>query len=271
MIIANSATIINHHIKAGFELSSMAKYFIRAIARQDMMLALTNLKPPCIPTSVWLDEECRKSADRFMGYTTTFMPLLAELASLAAETRMVTKFPLFTTETLPFQKEENAPRYSCILFDRAADLHSRLSLWRPSSDLNSSFELTRKFLLQAHSYRSAALLYLYRLFYPPGKSEGADQFALNMAHDILVYTGGPPDDVRMLLWPLFIAACELSCAVDRFGALQMFENIRISRHTATVLRTRSFCVDRVWKARDTGADWNWMDLVPQFPGELQPV
>ena len=146
-----------------------------------------------------------------------------------------------------------------------------IEAWHPNSISGVSFGSSRKFLAQAYAYRSAALLYLYRLFHPPQTSPEADQVALAMAHDVLLYTCGPREELRMLLWPVFIAACETLGEEDRLTVLDVFDAICEYRKTATALRTKRFCIDRVWKARDSGMEWDWMRLVESYPGECLPI
>jgi hypothetical protein len=268
-LLENTAFLIKHYLSKSLEMTAVAKYFIRALARQDMMLSLTHCRRPMISTAIWLDEECRNSADRFMGYTATLMPLLEELSALAEDVLGATS-PVDVGEARGTDAISLSRIYN--LSHRAADLRARIDSWRwPNSLLERSFRSSRKLLLQAYAYRSAALLYLHRLFHPPDSSAGADQVALGIAHDILVYTNGPPEEVRMLLWPVFVAACDLANEDDRSTALQVFDSIYKSRKTATSLRTKEFCVNRVWAARDTGMDWNWMTLVRQYPGECVPI
>jgi hypothetical protein len=263
-VVANCAALLDYHINvAGREISPLAKYFIRALARQDIMLALTLRRRSLISTDIWLDEECQSSADRLMGYTTTLMPLLSELSALAEDVRTLEYNKLQADPELSYLKEET--------LQRAATLRSRIDAWRPKTTPGVPFRVARKYLSQAHAYQSATLLYLYRLINPPQSSAEADAEALKIAHDILIYTSGPPQELRMLLWPVFLAACEALDAEDRSVCLEVFDSICEHRKTATALRTGQFCTKRVWTARDSGLEWNWMKLVEQYPGECLPI
>ena len=199
-----------------------------------------------------------------MGYTGTLMPLLAELCALAEDARGNTQnhFIIDADSLSPMQDS---------LSQREADLRAKIEAWRPISTTGVSFRSSRKFLAQAYAYRSAALLYIFRLFHPPQSSQAADRVALGMAHDVLVYTSGPREELRMLLWPVFIAACEAVDEDDRSTVLEVFDSICMYRKTATALRTKNFCVDRVWKVRDSGMEWDWMKLAKFYPGECLPI
>ena len=262
--------MLDHQICKGLGLSQLAKYFLRALARQDIMLSLTRFHRPRIPTAYWLDEYSRQHTDRFMGYTGTMMPLLAELCALAEDIRasaheqsndgMIQAAPF----GIHLHDQIN-------LLSRASQLRSELELWHPTVDPTLSFHSSRKFIMHANAYRSSSLLYLHRLFNPPGASVEADQAALIMAYEAMVHTTACDDDMKMLLWPVFLASCEVNSEADRASATQMLGAICRARKTATATRTRSFVVNRVWAARDNGQDWNWMSLSQQYPNELLPI
>jgi hypothetical protein len=259
--------MLDHRLSGGSELTQLAKYFVRALARQDMMLSLTKFHRPRIPVSYWLDDSARRRADRFMGYTATMMPLLAELSALAEDVKAlesVTASSQIDPACMPpFGPDE--------LLDRAAQLQSDLESWHPTLDPTLSFQSSRKFLMHATAYRSAGLLYLYRLFHPPGSSVQADQTALVMAYEIMVHTTSNVEDLKMSLWPVFLAACEATSEEDRLTAAQILDSICRGRRTITAMRTKSFIVNRVWHARDSGLDWNWMSLSLRYPDELLPI
>jgi hypothetical protein len=205
-----------------------------------------------------------------MGYTGTLMPMLSELCALAEDMRAPPLEPLRDDEEgdIAFAVSYNDPTS---LVGRATRIQSELQLWHPSVDSTLSFQSSRKFLLHANAYRNAALLYLHRLIHPAGSSIEADQTALTMAYDIMVNTTAADDDMKMSLWPVFLAACEVSNEADRISATQMLGSICRARKTITSLRTRSFVVNRVWVARDSGLDWNWMTLSEEYPEELMPI
>lgn len=94
--------------------------------------------------------------------------------------------------------------------------------------------------------------------------------ALSMAHDVLMYISGTAE-LKMSLWLLFIDATELLGKEDRSTALQDFGMIYMQRGTVASQRTKDFTVERVWNARDSGMDWNWMVLAQQYPGECMPI
>lgn len=345
-VIANSAALLRHYLSLGRELSSLARYFTRALARQDMILSLVHLHRPLIPTTVWLDEKARQSADRLMGYTATFMPLLEELAILAEDMRMRLQFPgcgeqlieeqlempssgvpavpsdaacesggfsstqagccavstLVQDEQLPSHGSSNTfdlffskaahPRQKpppvstshqladlAGLLQRADDLRARIELWKPPLPHGLSFRKSRRFLSQAACYRAGALLYLFRLLNPPGCASHSspsvmDEEATARAHEVLMSTSvavDNPDEVKMLLWPVFLAACEMSAEEDRQMVLDILDTILSQRKTATVQKIKSFVLNRVWPARDQGQAWNWMLLAQKHPGECLPI
>jgi len=263
--------MLDRHICEELKITQLAKYFIRALARQDMMVSLTRFHRPRISTSYWLDEYSSQHADRFMGYTCTLMPLLSELCALAEDLGATSPSDDCTDGTVPdspFPKPFHDP---INIFNRANHLRSELHLWHPTIDPTLSFQSSRKFLMHANAYRSCSLLYLYRLLQPPGSSEEADQTALIMAYEVMAHTSTCDDDLKMSLWPIFLASCEVSSEADRVTAAQMLGSICNARKTATATRTKSFVVNRVWSARDSGLDWNWMILCLQHPDELLPI
>ncbi|RDW79856.1 hypothetical protein BP6252_04494 [Coleophoma cylindrospora] len=271
VLIQNAALLIQHHISTGREVTLLAKYFIRALARQDMIISLTHFRRPSISTTVWLDEHSRQTADRFMGYTATLMPLLAELCVLAEDVRGAVRTSFVGELGLIAEFSDSPLPQGASLSQRAAHLAARIAAWQPTAPRGLSFRSSRKFLSQAYCYRTAALLYLHRLFHLPHTSLEADDKALELAHNVLLYTTGPIEELRMSLWPVFICACEFSSEDDRSAVLEVFDAILKYRRTATALRTKNFCVEKVWKARDEGREWNWMELVKQYPGELMPI
>jgi hypothetical protein len=279
-LVANAAIIIKHNAESGGSFSSVAKYFIRALARQDMMISLTSARRPLIDSSIWLEAGTHCPVDRFMGYTGSLMPILADLGALASEIRSAV--PQTPSVASPFGDEiwdENtlmlgssaSISFDINIFQKSLDIKDRLNSWRPTTAENISFQSSRNLLLHAHSHKAAALLYLYRLLEPPGSSEAADATALSMAHEVLMHLSAMTDQLKTALWPVLIAGCELQEAGDRAFVIKLFDEIYRQRKTVTALRTRQFCIERVWGARDRGEEWNWMDLVAQFPGECLPI
>ncbi|KAH7412903.1 fungal-specific transcription factor domain-containing protein [Cadophora sp. MPI-SDFR-AT-0126] len=282
-ILSNAAIIIKHQQENGLSFSSVAKYFIRALARQDMMVSLTYARHPLIPHSVWLSEDSYRHADRFMGFTGTLMPILADLGALAEEMRGGTPTPFSASDGAnrngshvgdEVWSEEAimiTTNPTLAIYQKVLDIRQRLHQWRPVAAQNVPFQASRNLLFHAHAHRAAALLYLHRLLEPPGSSEAADQVALGMAHEVMMHLSAMKDQLKTSLWPVLIAGTELTEEGDRGVVLGMFDEIVRQRKTVTARRTRDFCVQRVWAARDAGLVWNWMDLVEIFPGECLPI
>ncbi|GJC78870.1 transcriptional regulatory protein moc3 [Colletotrichum liriopes] len=284
-VLSNVASLISHHVSTGGDVSSVARYYLRALARQDLVVSLVQLQRPRIPSYVWLENESSKP-DRLLGYTVTLMPLLEELCALAEEVRGQILQPEHSIALLDGSTQTSSPEdtssppvginswldigYSDLSL-RADSLRMRLESWKPTICDSLSFRSARKFRAQAACYRAGALLYLYRLFQLPCSSLEADNEALSKAHDVMLYTSGPPSECKMLLWPVFMAACEMLNADDRGAALDVFDAIGSHRKTVTVERTRKFVQERVWEARDGGRNWNWMVLARDFPGECLPI
>lgn len=100
----------------------------------------------------------------------------------------------------------------------------------------------------------------------------SDPETLQRAHEILFYAADlPPADVKLLLWPVFLAACQMKAPEDRAAVLEIFASILDRRKTVTVLKTQTFVEEIVWRARDTGKPWNWMTLAQEHPGECLPI
>jgi hypothetical protein len=274
-LIANAAIIIKHHQDTGNAIGSVARYFIQALARQDMMISLARSHRPLIPCSAWLEDDYHQHADRFMGFTGSLMPLLAELGSLAEALRnQESVATLESTSELEFKTKEmiihsNIERDT--LFQRAMDLRARIEQWHPLTAQKVSFQSSRNLLFHAQAHKTAATLYLHRLLSPPGSSSIADQTALSIAHEVLMYISSMSDQLKTVLWPVLVAGSEVIDKDDRRIVLHMFDDIYRQRMTVTARRTKNFCVNRVWAARDSGVDWNWLDLAYQFPGECLPI
>lgn len=311
-VIANSAALIRHYLSLGRELSPLARYFTRALARQDMILSLVHLHRPLIPTAVWLDQQAQTSADRLMGYTTTLMPLLEELCILAEDMRHLQQEDSVraSADSRHLPGLAGPDRDKNYYAQRADDLRTRIELWKPSLPHGLSFRRSRRFLSQAACYRAGALLYLFRLLHPatPGGGSGGsgggsssssnnkdddedgnnynnnnnnstpssleDKEATARAHEVLMSANAAannPDEVKMLLWPVFLAACEMSAEEDRQMVLDILDAILEQRKTATVQKIKSFVLNRVWPARDQAGEWNWWILAQRFPGECLPI
>ncbi|KAF9881487.1 hypothetical protein CkaCkLH20_00633 [Colletotrichum karsti] len=283
-VLSNVASLISHHVSTGGDVSSVARYYLRALARQDLVVSLVQLRRPRVPTYVWLENEPKP--DRLLGYTVTMMPLLEELCTLAEEVRDRVLQPVLSNALTEGQADistadDTLPSSLCIdswldtgysdISLRADSLRMRLESWRPMISDSLSFRSSRKFRAQAACYRAGALLYLHRLFELPGSSLDADSEALSKAHDVMLYATGPPEETKMLLWPVFLAACEMSDVEDRGAVLDVFDSIGTHRKTVTVERTRRFVEERVWKARDEGQGWDWMTLAQSYPGECLPI
>lgn len=261
-----ATSFINKYVRSGLRLSSLAKYFIRALARHDMIISLSQQRRNLIKTEMWLDKTAN-CTDRFMGYTTTLMPLLEELCGLAEDIRFAK-----SSRYIPYGSEDTVSILPSII-QNVNDLRSRIQSWRwvfghgDSTAIRSSGRL----IAHAFAYRAAALLMLYRLIYPAGRSVESDQEAFRMACEVMVYLKEPPEDLGLLTWPALISSCELESEEDRAIATNIFRNIYSVRKTGTSLQSMAFVIERVWKARDNGEDWDWMKLSQMYPGECIPL
>lgn len=206
------------------------------------------------------------------------MPILADLGALAEEIRhgilqdheISYEGPL-DEETWSEESILDGTSFTLAVYRKAFNIRQRLNNWRPTAATNIAFSASRNLLFHAHSYRAAALLYLHRLLSPPGSSNACDEVALGMAHEVLLHLSAMTDQLKTALWPVLIAATELTDDGDRELVLGVFEKIKKQRGTITATRTMNFCVERVWSARDNGEAWNWMDLVEHYPGECLPI
>ncbi|KAI1612546.1 fungal-specific transcription factor domain-containing protein [Exophiala viscosa] len=272
IIVGYAASIINKYLGSGLVLSSLAKYFIRTLARQDMMISLSQLRRNAIRTDTWLDDTAKHNADRFMGYTATLMPLLEELCALSEDVHQslgITRgkgYELGDATSIPLSLTTIS-----MISQRAMNLQFRLRSWRPIFSQEISARTSRRLLAQAYATRAAASLMLHRLVNPAGSSEESDREAFEMACEIMAHLNGQPEDLRLSTFPALIASCELESEEDRAVAVEIFEGIYNARKTGTSLQTKDFVVDRVWKARDAGEDWDWMVLSQKYPGECVPI
>ncbi|KAJ5676042.1 fungal-specific transcription factor domain-containing protein [Penicillium macrosclerotiorum] len=255
--------ILQFYTDEGQELSGMAKYFARGLARQDLLISLTRLQRTRIRPSIWLDEYSTCHADRLMGFTTTLAPILSDLAALAEDVQSIIESYSVPNEECTSDVTDDISNISVRhsdLVEREASIHAQLVTWRPIRDSSMSMQASRKFLLHAYAWRAAALLYLFRLFNRSGNSTEADMEALRMSYEVMAHITGSSQEIKLSLWPLFIAACELETLEDRAQAIRIFDEICHARPIMTARRTKSFCVDQVWSARDMGGNWDWMHL-----------
>lgn len=236
------------------------------------MVSLSQCSRNAIPTRIWLDEYAQKNADKFMGYTTTLMPMLEELCALAADLNQKAD-----TERAIANEQEHVELASQSVANISPvsqythELRVKIQIWRPSIDYGVSACTSRRLLAHAYATKTAALLMLHRLFQPAGSSVDADKEAFQMACEVLVHLNGEPDDLRLSTWPAFIASCEMQSQEDRGIVIEIFNAIYSTRKTGTAIQTRDFVVNRVWQARDSGGDWNWMVLSKRYPGECVPI
>lgn len=240
-----------------------------------MMVALTYSRLALIPNDVWLDEESRRCPDRFMGYITTLMPMLIDVCAIAESIRvnpqMVTRATSHPTYDSGSDDLEENFEVENERMRKFTDLRTKIHEWHPTSSQTASFKASKSLMLHAYAYKAAALLYLHRLKDPAGSSEEADRIALSMAHEILMHLSSISEQMKTALWPLFLAGCELKIDEDRDSALKLYDILFLLRRTVSITRTRDFCINRVWSARDSGNDWNWMVLVHLYPGECLPI
>lgn len=264
--MAYAASIINKSIGLGLRLTSLAKYFIRALARHDMIISLSQLRRNSILTETWLDEDA-SHPDRFMGYTTTLMPLMEELCALAEDVRRNGRSP---SRAIAYGPEDVVSTLAS-LPQKVKSLRSRIQSWRWLFGHGVSATSSGRLLAHAYAYRAAALLMLHRLVYPAGSSVDGDREAFEMACEVMVHLKGPPEDLRLSTWPALIAGCELESEEDRAVIVDVFLGIFRERKTGTSLQTLNFVTERVWRARDAGDDWDWMTLSQTYPGECIPI
>ncbi|KAL3477196.1 fungal-specific transcription factor domain-containing protein [Aspergillus californicus] len=275
-LIDNVAMVLAFHTRQGKTPSPMAKYFARGVARQDLLISLSRMQRTRIDPALWLDEYSMCHADRLMGLTTTLAPILSELAGLAEDVRMGRgssvhgvamadgDFEGRIQVPVPVRRSDGDGD----LAERATSIHARLASWRPIRDPSMSLHISKMFLLHAYTWRAAGLLYLFRLFNRAGSSREADTEALSMAYEVMVHIAGSPQDIKLSLWPLFIAACELESAEDRAHAVGLFDGICYARPIVTARRTMAFVMDYIWPGRDSGGEWDWMVLARCVPVPL---
>lgn len=236
------------------------------------MISLSQLRRNAIRTDTWLDETAKNNADRFMGYTATLMPLLEELCALAEDVYQnlgITRRQGHELQDTPFTPLSLTT--ISMISQKAMNLQFRLRSWRPIFSQGISARTSRRLLAQAYATRAAASLMLHRLVNPAGSSEESDREAFEMACEIMAHLNGQPEDLRLSTFPVLIASCEFERQEDRDVAVEIFESAYNARKTGTTLQTRDFVVDRVWKARDAGENWDWMVLSQQYPGECMPI
>ena len=156
--------------------------------------------------------------------------------------------------------QDNPAHDAYCLAEREASIRAQLLMWRPIHDHSLSIQTSRTLLLHASAWRAAALLYLFRLFNRPGSSLDADRTALGMAYEVMMHIHGPAEDVKLSLWPLFVAACELEQPEDRALATALLNEVCHARPIMTARRTKAFVMEHIWPARDRGEVWDWMQL-----------
>ncbi|TVY82286.1 hypothetical protein LSUE1_G001912 [Lachnellula suecica] len=181
-LIANAAMFLDGHQSTGKGFSSVAKYFIRALARQDMIIALAYSRSPLIPSSIWLDEDCQHCPDRFMGYTVTLMPILACLSTLAGDVRERSKKRSRSVSQIDLEPGPNDADTLPELLKRAENIQMSLAIWHPNAARTSSFHSSKDLLLHAYAYKAAALLYLHRIVNPAGISKDADKASASIVY-----------------------------------------------------------------------------------------
>lgn len=249
----------------------MAKYFVRGVARQDLLISLCRMQRTKIEPSIWLDEYSMCHADRLMGLTATLAPTLSRLSALAEDVQSIMNSYSTIDVEYTFIECDDLPVRRSDLVERETSIRAQLVAWRPVRDCSMSMQMSQKFLVHAYALRAAALLYLFRLFNRPVSSTEADVEALSMAYEVMAHISGSPQDIKLSLWPLFIAACELEKPEDRGHATRLFDDICRVRSTVTARRTKSFCVDQVWPTRDFGGNWDWMYLARLGSNALIPL
>jgi len=259
-LLSSAAILVNRFFLHDRHASHIAKYFLRALARQDMIMSLTYRRRPGIRTALWLDEECVSSPDRFMGWTTSLMPLLEELCELAEDTRLGLRWEDADG------KEDDSLSTGILRHKQAIDLQLRIEDWQPVVTDNIPVASKSTLLAHATALQLASLLYLYRIQYPAGSSLACDQQAIDMGKQVLSTLGVVPEKLKTMLWPALVAACEMLHVEDRAVALEVFDGVYTSRATATALAVKAFCMERVWQARDREQDWDWMKLIYRYPG-----
>lgn len=237
------------------------------------MISLSQLHRNSIATEHWLDGEAKDKPDRLIGYTATLMPLLEQLCALAEDIRQSGHARI---GNIAYGSGDDASlslstTRGSTMTQRYTDLRNNIQAWRPAMGHGVSATSSRRLLIQAYSYRAAALLYQYRLLHPAGLSEELDREAFGMACEIMMHLNGPAEDLRLATWPAFIASCELRSEEDRAAVLNVFDGIYNVRRTGTSLQTKRFVTERVWKARDTHEDWDWMTLSRKHLGECIPI
>lgn len=226
-----------------------------------MVMSISHLRRNAIRTEIWLESETH-TPDRFMGCTTTLMPLLEELCGLAEDIKRNEQ----SVDHGPVSPDDSPS-----IMDRVIDIRSRIESWRWTYLMGVSATSAERLLAHADAYRAAALLMLFRLLHPAGSSLESDQTALSMAEEVMTHLRRAPEELGLSTWPALIASCELQSDLDRALAVHVFNSIYSVRKTGTSLQTLKFVTDRVWRARDEGRDWNWMTLSQQYPGECVPM
>lgn len=217
----------NDRMVSSLESTLEGRWLLRNFAYHDILASVTLDEEMLIPDLYWFKEE-DSVVDTYFGLASVPMAMLAEITTLAVDLK----------RTVIDLGEVRLP--SCGMQDRnisqkASRIEKRLLDWRPGEAKDASL------VSLAESYRSAALLQLYRIFryHHRDSAEILNEKIAKQATTIFDHVAKMPFACLpecTLLFPIFLAGGETDDAAQRLlvrdrmqkiADFRRFENIRV--------------------------------------------
>ncbi|KAJ5758112.1 uncharacterized protein N7511_006806 [Penicillium nucicola] len=182
-----------------FEDATTGRWLLRNFAYHDLLMAVALDRMPLLPSHLFVQLDKGPMADSYFGLASEILEILYSIIDLNAKVKSLKPQTSNDTNATPISIPDISTTFK--------SLESRLKAWTCPSSNDTSL------ILLAESYRSSALLYLYRVA-RRGLPNQVDSLSLKITHEVgemvanidKMPTRSLPECT--LLFPIFLAGGE---------------------------------------------------------------
>lgn len=274
-IIKNAGTSSLHGDDDGLAVISRTyegRWLLRNFAYHDILMSITADREPLIPGQYWISED-KTAIDSYFGLASEPMALISKISSLNGDMlrRIVPRGSSFSDSNSSLSPDGRSPESSAFSMPmddfsaRAFIIERELQQWECGESADPCL------ISLAESYRSAALIYLYRVIRSrvPETGVGIARKIVKQVSAVVRHVGDMP--LRCLpectlLFPLFMAGGETTSKVEILFIRGRLQHIATYRHFHNAASALSV-LEELWLQHTsftgliTGEPLDWLDIL----------
>lgn len=262
-----AAQIINNAGRSGADgLAAMSRtyegrWLLRNFAYHDILMSITADREPLLPGRYWISEE-KTAIDSYFGLASEPMALLSKISSLNGDMRSAgSSSPSVFLSSGGLGLSPTMGGFS----SRAFSIEKELQAWKCADSADPCL------ISLAEAYRSAALIYLYRVIRAHVPETGGDisRKIANQVSTVVQHVGNMPLKCLpecTLLFPLFMAGGETTSKVEIQFIRGRLHHIATYRHFHNAASALSV-LEELWLQHTsftgliTGEPVDWLDIL----------